>query len=224
MGVARPTTTAKQTVVADRIRKVGSEKEEQTLLANFLLTSLQHCHIRCPYLAHTEKPQANADVCAFLWTVDQSFNPQRELEILKDEKRIAQWQAEMDRRDAISARKIANNPIPGVRTFSIGAVGARFRQEIANDPTLSTRQALTNATNAIIMPGSLDFVMDSNPTGITGTTGTNSGSTRATGRNVPTTNDTAVYVADTLGNTDITTSSSSSTAALYKVGWRQRRQ
>lgn len=159
--------------------------------------------------------QADADVCAFLCTVDQHFNPQKELEILKDEKRMAEWQAEMDRIAAIRAREIANHPMHGVRTFPVGAVGARFRQEIANDPTLSTRQALTNATNAIIMPGSLDFVMGSNPTGTTGTTsttGTNSGSTRATGRNVPTTNDTAVYVADTLGNTDITTSSSSSTA------------
>lgn len=40
----------------------------QTLLANFLLTSLQHCGVRWSCLPRTERTQADADVCAS-WSI-----------------------------------------------------------------------------------------------------------------------------------------------------------
>lgn len=132
-----------------------------------------------------------------------------ELEILEDNIRITQWQAELSRRDAIRAQEVANDPIPGVNTHPIGSIGARFRQEIANDPTKSTMQALTDAADGIMFPGALEFVMGRNPTRTTRTTGE---ATLAMGKNDSTTDDTAVYTADMLGN--ITVSSGEKNPAI----------
>lgn len=163
-------------------------------------------------MPRTERTQADAGVCAFLGTVDQDFNAAMELEVLEDNTRITQWQAELRRRDARRAQEIANDPIPGVNTHPIGLVGARFRQVVANNPTISTKQALNDAADGVMIPGSLDFVMGGNSTGTTGTPSATREATRAAGENAPTTDDTAVYIADMLGNVNIATGFSSSTA------------
>ncbi|KAF6235378.1 hypothetical protein HO173_006574 [Letharia columbiana] len=197
----------------DRSRNLEQEKERETLLADFFLASLRNRGIRWPQMPRTEKTQADADVCAFLGTVDQGFNPQMELEILEDSTRITQWQAELRERDAIRAQEIANDPIPGVNTHPIGLVGARFRQEVGRDPTISTRQALTNAAHGIMIPDAVDFAMGGSSTNTTSTPSATREATRATGENAPTTDYAAVYIADMLGNINIATDPSSITVA-----------
>lgn len=136
-----------------------------------------------------------------------------ELEILEDSARIIGWQAELSRRDSIRMQEVANDPIPGVNIHSIGLIRARLREEIANDPTISSREAITNATHGIVIPGALDFILGGNFSGTTNTPCTTGEATRATDVNYPTTNDTVVYIADMLGNINIVTGRSSSAAA-----------
>lgn len=122
---------------------------------------------------------------------------------MEDDTRIAQWQAELRRRDAIQAREAAHDPIPGVNTHPIGLVGARYRQEISNDPTVSTSQAMRNATHGIMSPELVNFVMRSSFTGTPSTPSTTGEATLATGENATTTDDATVYIADMLGNINI---------------------
>lgn len=163
-----------------------------------------------PYIAQT---QADADVCAFLGSVDQGFDARTELEILEDSTRITQWQAELTRRDAIRAQEIANDPIPGVNTHPVGAVGGRFRREIANDPTKSTMQAFTDAADSIMIPGSMEFAMGRNSAGTASTPSTTGQTNHATAEDNPTTDDMVVYMGDSLGNVHITTDRSSNIGA-----------
>ncbi len=159
-----------------------------------------------------ERFQADASVCAFLGTVGQNFDARLELETLDDSVRIARWEAELRRRDAIRAQEIARDPIPGVNTHSIGLVGARFKQEVTNDPAISSREALTNAARGIMPPGAVDFVMGSNSAGTTSTSVNTGQATRPSDGKAPTTNDTVTHIGDMLGNIN-TTGPSSSTAA-----------
>ncbi|CAD6584309.1 MAG: hypothetical protein ASARMPREDX12_001617 [Alectoria sarmentosa] len=197
----------------DRNRDLEKEKNRETLLANFFLATLKHRGTRWPRMPHIAQTQADADVCAFLGTVDQGFDARTELEILEDSTRITQWRAELRRRDAIRAQEIANNPIPGVNTHPIGAVGGRFRQEIANDPTKSTMQAFTDAADSIMIPGSMEFIMGRNSAGTASTPSTTGQTNHATADDNPTTDDMVVYMADTLGNINIATGPSSNIRA-----------
>ena len=154
-------------------------------------------------MSHTERTQADAGVCAFLGTVDEGFEAGKELGILEDSTRIAQWQAELRRRDAIQAQESADDPIPGVNTHPIGLVGARIRQQFTNDPTVYTRQAIRNAAHGIMSPETVNFAMRSSFTGTASTPTTTGEATVATGGNATTTDDTTVYVVDMLGNISI---------------------
>ena len=164
-------------------------------------------------MPHTERGQVDTCVCAFLETIDQGFDARMELEVLKDSAHIIGWQAELSRRDAIRTQEVAIDPIPEVNTHPIGLIGARLREEIANDPTTSSRKAVTNAAHGIMMPGAMDFILGGNFTGNTNTPGTTGEATRATDGNYSTTNDTVVYIADMLGNINIVTGRLSSAAA-----------
>ena len=183
-------------------------KNRETLTGNFFLASLKHRGLRWPQLPRTERVQTDAGICAFLGTMMEGFNAQMELNILEDNTRINQWKAELSRRDAIRAQEIANDPIPGVNTHPIGSIGARFRQEIANDPTKSTMQALTDAADGIMFPGALEFVMGRSP----GTPNTTGEEIPAMGKTNSTTTNTAVYTADMLGS--ITVSSGEKNPAI----------
>ena len=174
--------------------------------------SLKHRGIDWPLMPFFERTQVDAYVCAFLGTRDRGFNARMELDTLEDKTRITQWQTELRRRDAINAQEIANDPIPGVNTHPIGLIGARMRQEIVNNPTISTIQAAANAAHGIMIPDAVDFLKASISKNAAATPSTTSAATSATGANAPTTDDTAVYIADMLGNVNIATGPSSSAA------------
>lgn len=162
-------------------------------------------------MPNTEKTPADANVCAFLGTVDGNFNAKMELEILEDTVRVDEWQAGLRRRDAIHAQNIANDPVHGVNTHRIGSVGAQFRQDITNDPTKSTMEAFTDAADAIMAPGSLEFVMGPNSTGTTSTLSTTGEATGATSKINPAADETAVYIADMVGNINLATDDNKAT-------------
>ena len=61
--------------------------------------------------------KADAGVCACLGIVDQGFDTERELEILKDTARELQWANEYNRRtESTGSRDIANDPVSGVNS------------------------------------------------------------------------------------------------------------
>lgn len=154
-------------------------------------------------MSSIERTQADTDVCALLGTMDSGFNAEMELEILENNTRVAQWNAELNRRNAILAQENANDPIPGLNTHFMGLVGARYREEIANNSTKSAIQALIDATNDVMNPGYIEFVM-----------GRNSNSNASTPRRaIRARNDTVVYIADMLGNISIATGPSFGKAA-----------
>ncbi len=144
----------------------------------------------------------------------QNFDARLELETLDDSVRIARWEAELRRRDAIRAQEIARDRIPGVNTHSIGLVGARMRQEVTNDPAISSREALTNAARGIMPPGAVDSVMGSNSAGTTSTSVNTGQATHPSDGNAPTTNDTVTYIGDMLGNINVADPSSSAAAGV----------
>ena len=144
----------------------------------------------------------------------QSFDARLELETLKDSVRIARWEVELSRRDAIRAQEIASDPIPGVNTHPIGLVGARLRQEITNNPAISSREALTNAAHGIMVPGAVDLVLGSKSAGTTSTSVNTGQATRPSDGNAPTINDTVIYIGDMLGNINIAIPSSSTAAGV----------
>ena len=100
----------------------------------------------------TQRSQIDADVCAFLGTVDQSFNSELELETLEDRLRIDQWQNERRRREAALPCDIAKIPTPEVKTHPIGPLVTRASQAVAHDRTRSATQALKDAANDILDP------------------------------------------------------------------------
>ena len=100
----------------------------------------------------TKRCQVDADVCAFLGTVDQSFNSEMELEILEDRLRIGQWQNESRKREAARPRDIPNNPTLEVKTHPIGPLATCSRQAVANDPARSATQALQEAADGMLDP------------------------------------------------------------------------
>lgn len=163
-------------------------------------------------MPHLERTQVDANVCAFLATADSDFDAESELEILKDRTRIAQWEAELRRRDVIRAEEIANDPIPGVNTHPIGLVGARMSQGIANNPTISTRQALVDAAHGVLIPGAVDLVMGGSSTATTSTSSPFGRASRASDATAPTTDNKAVFIADMLGNINLAAGPSSSSA------------
>ena len=168
-----------------------TEKIKQSLIAGFLLASLEHRNIRWPELPCTERTRADAGVCAFLGMVDPSFNTETKVEILADSTRLIQWQDEMKRINAILDQQMGNGP---VNTHPIGSMGA------PSNPTISTTQPLTNAAG-IMVPGAADLAQGTNLTGKTPDT-TRKPSHPAR-RTTPATNDTAIYIADTHGSTSL---------------------
>ena len=107
-------------------------------------------------------------------------------------------------RDDVYAHEVAKNPIPGVNAHPIGLVGARFRQAIANDSSISTMQALADAADGILDPDLLEFFVDRNPTGNTSAHNNTGELTRATGKSTVLPNSTAGYTPDVLGDTNMT--------------------
>ena len=81
--------------------------------------------------------------------MDQGFNAEKELEILKAIGPVAQPRNEPRRRDATRAREIANNPIPGVNAQPTRLLTARFGEAVAYDPTKPTVQAIKEVAGTI---------------------------------------------------------------------------
>ena len=114
-------------------------------------------------------------------------------------------------RDDVYAHEVAKNPIPGVNTHPIGLVGARIRQAIANDSSISTMQALADAADGILDPDLLGSLLNRNPAGNTSARNNTGEATHATGKVNLLPNSTAAYTTDVLGDTNMTAGKRKST-------------
>ena len=75
--------------------------------------------MRWPPTVCGEGLRADASVCACLGTVDQEFDAKTELETLEDKARKIQWINEHKRRtESTGAHDIAEDPVPGVNSYS----------------------------------------------------------------------------------------------------------
>ncbi len=153
------------------LQDIENEKASETVLAVSLLESLLHCRIR--WRESHKGSQVDAHVCAFLGKVDQDFNAEKELKILKDQEGIIQSRNEY--------------------------ICFRVREATASDPAISTTQALRDAASGDMKPILLDFFMGLSSTGTTRDTDNTRGTTYAS----PTHDHTVVDIADTLGNISI---------------------
>ena len=68
--------------------------------AEFLLVTLSHQGLTWKELPSTPGwTETDADVCSFLNTRDRTFDAERQLKILENNKKIAEWQLEYERRE-----------------------------------------------------------------------------------------------------------------------------